>query len=685
MHDIVTNFHFVRPYLLLLLIPLLFVLAIYARRRLQSGGWNKVCDEKLLPFVLMGQQQQNSLWSLLGIGMGGLIAIVALAGPAWEKLPQPIFSSKAALVIALDLSHSMDVTDIKPSRLVRARHKILDILHKRHEGQTALIVYAAEAFVVTPLTDDTNTVASLVKDLETSLMPSQGSYPEKAIKSAMQLFKQSSIVNGQVLLVTDGIDSPGMDDAVKQLTDAGYRLSILGVGTEQGAPIADYRGGFVKDKTGAIVVARLDPMRTAQMALRGHGIYRTITPDDRDVDDLVSIFSASRISGKYTQQKDELKVHSDQWREEGPWLLLLLLPFTALAFRRGYLVLVFALILLPLPQTSMAFEWSSLWKNSDQRARQALQAGDNKTAASLFKDPEWKAAANFRAGNYQQSVEALKDEQTPDALYNKATAMAKLGNIQQAIDTYDQVLKLDPKNADAKYNRGVLQDYLKQQQQQQSKQDKSGKDDSKQNNSQQGDSQQDNSQQKKDQQEKSSQNDDKSQDAKGDQSQDQQQKQGDARDNSSQSSAEGKQQSDQQRQQQNAQQDSAKNQEDTDHKHKAGQDQAQQQQNDKQDSKSLAQSKQDSEQNKQDIQQLQQEMEKQRGKQDNAQQNEDSNGKPKQLAGQLQEDETRLENLQKTEQWLRRIPDDPGGLLRRKFSMQSQLNARQAQSESKPW
>jgi len=658
----------------------MIVLAVYARRRLQAGGWSKVCDEKLLPFILMGQQQQQSLWSVFAIGICGLIAIVALAGPAWEKLPQPIFSSKTALVIALDLSHSMDVTDMKPSRLVRARHKILDILNKRREGQTALIVYAAEAFVVTPLTEDTNTVATLVKDLETNLMPSQGSYPEKAIDSAIQLFKQSSVVNGQVLLVTDGIDSPGMDDAVKNLTDASYRLSVLGVGTEQGAPIADYNGGFVKDKSGAIVVARLDPARMSQVALKGHGIYRTITPDDRDIDDLVSLFSASRLNGKFSQQQDDFKVHSDQWREEGPWLLLLLLPFAALAFRRGYLVLLLVL-LLPVPQTSMAFEWSSLWKNTDQRAHQALQAGDNKTAATMFNDPQWKAAANFRAGNFQQSVDALKNIQTPDALYNKATAMAKLGDLQQAIDTYDQVLKLDPKNADAKYNRDVLQKFL-QKQQQQSQQGKSDKDNSQQNKSQQDKSQQDksqhySSQQNKDQQNKSAQND---------QQQQNQGKQGDNKDKSSQ------QPSDQQNQsQQQQQQNSAKDRKNSTNQDSAQQqDQSQKQHNNDKDSKqdSLASAQdhqQDNDKTKQDVKQLQQEMEKQRGKQDNAKQDDEKNPNDKPLASSLQLDESKLEDMQKTEQWLRRIPDDPGGLLRRKFRMQSQLNSRQAQSESQPW
>jgi len=678
MQEMLTNFHLLRPYWLLLAIPLVLLLVVRAQHRLRTGGWSSVCDEKLLPYVMVPQRQVRSMRGLLATGVCGLIGIIALAGPVWQQLPQPIFSSDSALVIALDLSHSMDVQDIKPSRLTRAKHKILDILNKRHEGQTALVVYAAESFVVSPLTDDTNTIATLAKDLTSDLMPTQGSYPEKAVYRAMELFKQSSVVNGHVLLITDGIDSSGMNAALRDLTAAGFSLSILGVGTEQGAPIADYNGGFVKDRNGAIVVARLNEQQVASVAAQGHGIYRTISADDRDIDDLLRVISTSRLSDKFNRQQNELKVHSDQWREEGPWLLLLLLPLTALAFRRGYLVLLL-MVMLPVSQPSQAFEWASLWQTPDQRAQHAMQSGDSKSAAELFKDPQWKAAANFRAGNYQQSVDVLQHLNTPDDLYNKATAQAKLGQLQQAIDTYNNVLKLDPQHADAKYNRDLLQDYLKKQQQnqQQSQQDSQQKD--QQQDQQQG--QQNSSQQQSAQQDKD----------EGKNSQQQQSKQNQSSNGSSQ---------DQASQNQNAQ--SQQDQSDQTKPSQQAQDQAKQQQN--QNSTSQNSEKQDtaqrsspsdkkdqpeqdsSAQTAKDVQQLQQEMEKQRqlASQQKQPEQPDNHGAA-QNAVPLQETEAEREAEQKTEQWLRRIPDDPGGLLRRKFQMQSRINPRQAQGEQQPW
>ena len=132
-----------------------------------SGLWQSVCDAELLPHVLIDRPLQHQRWPLLLYGLSGLLVIVALAGPTWERLPVPVFRNDSALVIALDLSRSMDATDIKPSRLERARFKIIDILRRRKDGQTALIVYAGDAFVVTPLTDDTETIRSQLPALTT--------------------------------------------------------------------------------------------------------------------------------------------------------------------------------------------------------------------------------------------------------------------------------------------------------------------------------------------------------------------------------------------------------------------------------------------------------------------------------------------------------------------------------------
>ena len=185
------DLHFLRPHWLWVL-PLV-ILARGATRASQAGwgGWQNVVSQALAPYVLSvtPNRQAEYRWWLLGLG--GVLAVLALAGPAWQRIEQPVFRSDQALVIALDLSRSMDAQDISPSRLLRARLKILDILERRKSGQTALVVYSANAFTVTPLTTDTDTIAALVSSLSTDIMPSQGSYPIAAINKGRELLENA--------------------------------------------------------------------------------------------------------------------------------------------------------------------------------------------------------------------------------------------------------------------------------------------------------------------------------------------------------------------------------------------------------------------------------------------------------------------------------------------------------------
>lgn len=115
----------------------------------------------------------------------------ALAAPSWKRLPAPVFRNTASLVIALNLSESMNAEDIKPSRLVRARYKIADLLAQYKDGQIALLVYSGAAFMVTPLTNDIETIQSQLEALTTHIMPIAGNNPVAGLTKAVELFKAS--------------------------------------------------------------------------------------------------------------------------------------------------------------------------------------------------------------------------------------------------------------------------------------------------------------------------------------------------------------------------------------------------------------------------------------------------------------------------------------------------------------
>jgi len=583
-----------------------------------------VCDTHLLPYILTKATGKSSRFPLFLVVIAASLCIIAAAGPVLKKLPQPVFREQSALVIAMDLSQSMDATDLRPSRLERAKLKLLDILKARKGGQTALIVYASSAFVVTPLTDDTNTIANLVPTLKTDLMPAQGSHAYTAINKAGELLQQAGATHGDTLLITDGLSTKD-NEAIKALSTQGHRLSILGVGTTEGGPVP-LSGGFLKDAEGAIVVPKLRPQQLQQAALKGGGMFVGLQADDSDIERLQKLFTSSRIKSESEEPTlSELELTADIWQEEGPWLLLLVLPFAALWSRKGWLLCapITAMVLtLALPEPSYAFEISNLWRNNNQQAMRAFNAGDAKRAAEKFNDDRWKSSAHYRAGDYDKALETMKEPVNSDDFYNQANALAQLKRYPEAVKAYDEALELDANNKDASYNRELVKKEI---QKQQGEQQQKGQP--------QNDQSQDNQEQDQNQQ----------QDQQQGQGQQQKQQQKDAE----------SQQKDSETEQQQAQQD-------------------QPQPSDEQEKKNEDEAK----QALQDAQQQEQASEKQ--------DTDEQQDKESLTMNETSDNEAFDEDQQATEQWLKRIPDDPGQLLRRKFHYQYKRMPNQVPDEQ-PW
>lgn len=458
----IEQFHFLRPGWLLLLLPLFLILWMLFRAGYDSGSWRTLIDERLLPFVLSSGNQQRRGGMRWIFSLAALLAIVALAGPTWEKLPQPVFHKETALVIALDLSRSMNATDIRPSRLARARHKITDILNLRMEGQTALLVYAADAFTVTPLTTDVDTIMALLPVLEAEIMPAQGTRADRAIELAFELFDNSGVSRGDVLLVSDGVSKRELEQVeILQGRNPGHRLSVLAIGTPDGGPVPLKNGGFLKDRDGAIVIARMQEDNLRRIAQLGSGVYATISTDDIDINTLAYLLE----SGVDEREARLAEGSADLWRELGPGLLLVALPFAALAFRRG-LIWLLPFCVLVIPPDAHALDWQSLWQNPDQRASRLFDQGEHAAAAELFDRPEWQASSNYRSGDYGAALETWQQLEGEDALYNRGNALARLGRLEEALEAYTRLLRDNPRHEDALYNKRAIEELLEQQQRQ---------------------------------------------------------------------------------------------------------------------------------------------------------------------------------------------------------------------------
>ena len=640
------QFHFLEPAWLLALLPLALLLWLTARRQAGDTPWRRIIDARLQPLLMNGGNTKRSRLPLWLLGAGWLIAVVALANPVWERQPQPLMQTNAARVIVLDLSRSMLAQDLKPTRIERARFKVEDILAEDEEGLTGLVVFAGDAFTVTPLTRDTETIRAQLRALEPAIMPSQGSRADLGLLQALELLQQAGVARGQVILMADGVEGDLAEQAAEQVAQAGHSVSVLGVGTAEGAPLYDARGSILSDRRGKPLIVSLDTASLRRVALAGSGRYRQMTSANSD---LAALLVSGDDSGQ-SETADDMR--TEKWKERGPYLTLLLLPLAALAFRRGWLFSIALAVLFVSPsQEVMAFEWRDLWQRSDQQAAEALQQQEYDRVPDISSEPSLLGSAAYKQGDYRQALEQFDRLDSADAAYNRGNALARLGQYREAIEAYDEALEMQPEMEDAIFNKAAVEELLKQSTQQEEQTDEQQERQEEGNRAQQSSQQQDQQQQSSQQQEQQNQQADS---GEGSPEQEAQNQQADSQQQGEQGAAqqEGSEEDAQAAEQQSEQSTGAGEKPDENQFAKANEALDENQNDDANNEEAFA-GESPSEQPQQPENQQQREMQP------------GSDGQEQAEAQELSSEEEMA-----AQQWLRRIPDDPGGLLRRKFLYQ---------------
>lgn len=456
MNAMTAHFHFLQPHWLwlLLIVPLLAWAML--RRSPEVRVLSRLADPALLPYLLDGTPRASRLpaWA---VASAATLAILALAGPSWDHATEQLFSERAAQVVVVSMSPHMLARDVVPDRLSRARYKVRELYAANSDGLNALVAYTGESFTVAPLTTDAHSVDDLLAALSPDTMPVGGDDAGKAIDQAVELIRHADVRGGSIVVVTDRADASAQA-AARRAVAAGDRVSVLGIGTPRGGPITTDDGGFLKDEQGSIVMAPRNDAALRALAAAGSGAY-AVAADDRS--DITAMAAALHDAGK---ARAEDGTGTARWEDRGPWLLLPLLPLVALGFRRGWL-LVLVLALLPVAP-SHAASATDVFRTRDQQAADALASGDAKKAQALAKSAGLRGAAAYRAGDYGAAEAALRSSTDSDGQYNLGNALAKQQQYDEAIAAYDRALKANPANADAAANRKAVEDFVKQQQKQ---------------------------------------------------------------------------------------------------------------------------------------------------------------------------------------------------------------------------
>ncbi len=429
MEEFLVNFHFLRPWILMLLVFPLLLYGFYFRGITSQSSWQKVIDKKLLEFLLVkgsAVKRRVFIWTAL---FGILITIIAAAGPSWQKVEIPALEPENPVVIILNLSSDIEEKDLKPSRLDRAKYKITDFLSMLKGVQVGLEVYSSEPFVVAPFTDDMNILLNLLPVINTSIMPSNGDRLDRAIDLAVQRLKDTGYTKGHLVIFTP---------------DVGQKFD-LALSSAKSA----FSSGFIIDIIGVSSVAN---DKLAMIAKNGGGDYWNVQTDD------VKISSLANKINQYSSNIKQSENKRTDWLDYGYLIIPLAMFCCLMFFRKGLLVVVFILM------SSNAF--AGFFLNSNQEGLRSFNNGDFVRAASTFKDNRWKGASLYRAGDFQNAFIEYEKDMTTEGIYNQGNALAKSGKIKEAISKYEEVLKLAPNHEDAKFNLEYLKQQQKNQQQQ---------------------------------------------------------------------------------------------------------------------------------------------------------------------------------------------------------------------------
>lgn len=531
---------------------LLCIIYLFSRKVWQSRikllGEDITIKKKLMPTYRYGEAFLRFMLLVLVF----LFSIIALARPQWGEEARKIERKGIDVVFLLDTSLSMLAEDIKPNRFRKAKMEIKSIVRQMTGNRVGLVAFSGNGFLQTPLTLDYGAFFLFLDSSEVGDVPYPGTSLVEALKLAVKAFPEADVKHKALILLTDGEDNQGgLEDALKALKNANIRVYTIGVGGAEGAPIplSDGQGqrtGFKKDRAGEIVMTRMNGELLNRIASETNGIYLPATPSEEEIPVLLTHM---KTLGERTYQERTITEREDHY---AIFLLFALICLIAELFIKRKIRLpkqvVSVVIFLALANLAFLKSAEKITTDGNQlyEEKKYQSAIDNYRKAQIKKpdDPVVRynlATALYQVDEYREaaqelekSIDAAKDDaMKANAYYNYGNTQYRLGLFEEAIESYQKALELNPDDEDAKYNLEFLEKLKNRfsspnQKQQQQKQNQQQKDQQNQEQNQEQNQQQQQNQQNQNQgqseQDPQQQDQQKPQDQQG-QNQDQKQEQ----------------------------------------------------------------------------------------------------------------------------------------------------------------
>lgn len=440
--------HFLRPWFLLL-VALGILLPLWRRQLARRQRMQSSIAPHLLKHLILTPTHQPRVQPLHVLSALLILGGLAAAGPTWQQDRPPFLENQAVLLMALDLSPSMDATDLPPSRLEAAKHKVHDLITRQRGMRVGLLAYAGSAHLVLPPSDDPELLDSFLQALATSLIDKPGKDALGAIEQAKRLLAAEQ-VPGTLVLLTDGADAKQFAQIGKSLEGTALQVLVLAVGSSDNGMLRGDDGQPRTDSDGRVLLGRFDKAGLEQLAKAADAPLGSLTLNDDDLD-WIELHAQRHFE---QANPDAAQVH---WKDAGYWLTW---PLALLAFvcvRRGWnlnwagaLLLAIGCLFTPTPAKAGAL--ADAFLTADQQGRWAFDHHHYGKAASLFADPYWQGLSAYRASDYDRALGSFAQLDSAQAYFYLGNIHTRQFHFDQAIAAYEHALKLQPQFPEATAN-----------------------------------------------------------------------------------------------------------------------------------------------------------------------------------------------------------------------------------------
>lgn len=417
-------FHFLRPSWLLLLLPLSAVWWVNRRAATRPADIPFRIAPHLRKALSVGDAARTKYLPIDNTALLLALAAIGTAGPTWTRQVDPFLAQTGPIVIVLEVTPSMQATDLPPSRLERAKFKIRDLLDLRAGARTALVAYSGSAHRVLPFTDDARIMQPYLEGLQPSVMPVEGTDATAALRLAEDLLAAED--RGGLLFVADGFSAS--DAATLNTYDSGG-IAVLSMLPEG---LGDHG---------------LDQLENVPVVQN--------TPDARDVQRLDRILNAD-------YRRALLQNASQPWEDRGWWLAWPAALLALIWFRKGWTMrwsawLLGAFLVLGPASQGQAQSLKDWFLTPDQQGFRAYIKKEYRVAADLFADPMWKGHALYRAGRYDEAVQVLRGIETAQAAFTQGLAHIRNRQYRDGVRAFETALDRDPDYPNAAENLKTAQ------------------------------------------------------------------------------------------------------------------------------------------------------------------------------------------------------------------------------------